>query len=69
MYSNPRIYLLKLKDEYRPRMIRAGYSYDPTGFNSISLGSLTDMNRAFIGLESPYKEQMKEKMQKKKEKD
>lgn len=54
--SNPPVYLLKLKDEFRPRMIRAGYSYDPTGFNRASMGSLTDLNRAILGYDSPMRD-------------
>lgn len=60
--SNLYLYLLKLKDKYRHRMIRAGYSYDPTGFNRKTMGTLLDVNRAFVGYESPLKEQMKDKM-------
>lgn len=48
-------------------MIRAGYSYDPTGFNKESMGSLTDLNRAFSGYTSPLKDQLDELVRQKKE--
>jgi len=56
MKINYNTFLLKLKPEFRHRMVRAGYSYDPTGFNKKSMGSLLDINRAFIGYDSPLKD-------------
>lgn len=62
-HRNPQVYFLRLKEEYRDRMIRAGYSYDPTGFNKASMGSLVDLHRAFAGFVSPLKEQVDERME------
>ena len=45
-------------------MVRAGYSYDPTGFNKVSMGSLTDLQRAYAGYESPLREQVRAGMRK-----
>ena len=50
---NPSRWLLRLKPEFRDRMIKAGYSGDPTGRNNQTMGMLYDLNRAFLGLESP----------------
>jgi len=55
-FRNISLFLLKLKPEFRHRMVRAGYSYDPTGFNKKSMGSLMDVNRAFVGYVSPLKD-------------
>ena len=54
---NPSRWLLRLKPEFRDRMIKAGYSGDPTGRNNQTMGMLYDLNRAFLGLESPLNEE------------
>ena len=43
-------------------MIRAGYSWDPTGFNNNSMGTVLDMNRGYVGYDSPLKDQMQQRM-------
>ena len=54
-HRNAKKHLLKLKPEYRDRMIKAGYSLDPS--NQKTMGMLYDLNRAFVGLQSPLKEE------------
>ena len=56
MKANSQVFLMRLKPEFRDRMIRSGYSYDPTGFNKKSMGSLMDMNKGYVGYESPLKD-------------
>jgi len=48
---------MKLKPQYRSKMILKGYSRDE--LNQESMGMLYDLNRAFIGFSSPMKEQWK----------
>jgi hypothetical protein len=40
---------LKIKPEFKDRIIKAGYSYDKSGDNLKTMGSLFDLNRAYYG--------------------
>ena len=52
---NAKKHLMRLKPEYRSRMIRSGYSQDPQ--NQKSMGMLLDLNRAFVGYQSPLNQE------------
>jgi hypothetical protein len=53
--NNPKKHLMVLKPEFRPRMIKSGYSLDPQ--NQKTMGMLLDLNRAFVGFQSPLTEE------------
>ena len=52
---NVKRYLLRLKPEYRSKMIKSGYGQDPQ--NQMSMGMILDLNRAFVGYQSPLNEE------------
>ena len=53
--KNSKRHLLRLKPQFMDNVIKAGYSQDPK--NKKSMGMLNDLNRVFVGYESPLKEE------------
>ena len=48
---------MRLKPEFRDKVIKNGYSGDPTGKNKKSMGMLLDLNRVFNGYQSPLEDE------------
>lgn len=51
--KNPSKVLLRLKPEFMDKVVRKGYSGDPTGKNKKTMGMLLDLDRVFRGYQSP----------------
>jgi hypothetical protein len=55
--TNPTKVYLKLKPEFRDRMIKRGYNLSE--FNKESMGVLHDLNRMVYGYDNPIEKQKK----------